>query len=33
LAPCRVFYRHDDHKVYILHVLRSEQQLRRSGLK
>lgn len=31
--PCRVFYRHDGDKVYILHVMRSEQRLRRSRLK
>jgi len=23
-SPCRVFYRHDDIRVYILHVMRSE---------
>ena len=26
--PCRVFYRYDGHKVYILHVMRSERLLR-----
>lgn len=31
--PCRVFYRHDDIRVFILHVMRSEQQLRPSKLK
>ncbi len=30
--PCRVFYRHDRSVVYILHVIRSEQRLRRSRL-
>lgn len=30
--PCRVFYRHDGERVYILHVLRSEMRLRRSRL-
>lgn len=30
--PCRVFYRHEDDRVYILHVMRSEQRLRRSRL-
>lgn len=30
--PCRVFYRHDGRKVYILHVMRSEQLLRKSRL-
>jgi toxin ParE1/3/4 len=28
--PCRIFYRFEHDKVYILHVLRSEQLLRRS---
>ncbi len=26
--PCRVFYRHDGSTVLVLHVMRSEQQLR-----
>ncbi len=30
--PCRVFYRLDGERVVILHVMRSEQQLRRSML-
>lgn len=30
--PCRVFYRHDGHKVYILHVMRSERLLRKEHL-
>jgi plasmid stabilization system protein ParE len=32
--PCRVFYRHDltAARVYILHVMRSEQKLRRTKL-
>jgi toxin ParE1/3/4 len=30
---CRVFYRHDDSYVFILHVMRSEQRLRASKLK
>ena len=30
--PCRVFYRHDGHKVLILHVMRSERLLRRGRL-
>ena len=30
--PCRVFYRFDGERVYILHVMRSEQRLRRSRL-
>ena len=32
-TPCRVFYRHDDTSVYILHIMRSEQRLRASKLK
>lgn len=28
ITPCRVFYRIDGDRVYILHVMRSEQQLR-----
>lgn len=28
--PCRIFYRFEHDKVYVLHVLRSEQLLRRS---
>ncbi len=32
-SPCRVFYRHDDSCVFILHVMRSEQRLRASKLK
>ena len=31
--PCRVFYRHDDNSVFILHVMRSEQRLHASKLK
>ncbi|MGA9573624.1 MAG: type II toxin-antitoxin system RelE/ParE family toxin [Lysobacterales bacterium] len=31
--PCRVFYRQGDACVFILNVMRSEQQLRRSKLK
>lgn len=30
--PCRVLYREDGSCVYILHVMRSEQRLRRSKL-
>ena len=30
--PCRVFYRHERQVVYILHVIRSEQRLRRTRL-
>ena len=31
--PCRVFYRHNNTHVFILHVMRSEQRLRASKLK
>lgn len=31
--PCRILYRHEEVRVYILHVIRSEQRLRRSRLK
>jgi len=27
-APCRIFYRQDDDRVYILYVLRGERSLR-----
>lgn len=30
--PCRVFYRYDGHKVFILHVMRSERLLRKREL-
>lgn len=30
--PCRVFYRHENHRVYILHIMRGGQRLRRSRL-
>ena len=30
--PCRVFYRYDGRKVFILHVMRSERLLRKSKL-
>jgi len=30
--PCRVFYRYDGHKVFILHVIRSERLLRKGQL-
>lgn len=30
--PCRVFYRYDGHKVFILYVMRSERLLRRERL-
>lgn len=31
--PGRVFYRYDGHKVFILHVMRSERLLRKGKLK
>jgi len=30
--PCRVFYRFDGHKVFILHVMRAERVLRKARL-
>ena len=30
--PCRIFYRYDNKKVYILHVMRSERLLRKRRL-
>ena len=30
--PCRVLYRYDGHKVFILHVMRSERLLRKGQL-
>jgi len=30
--PCRVFYRHDGKIVFVLHVMRSERQLRKRVL-
>jgi len=32
-SPCWVFYRYNDSFVFILHVMRSEQQLRAGKLK
>lgn len=31
-TPCRVFYRYDGHKVFILHVMRFERLLRKGRL-
>ena len=31
--PCRIFYRFDQHSVFILHVMRSERLLRKKHLK
>jgi addiction module RelE/StbE family toxin len=31
--PCRIIYRYEDDQVFILHVMRSEQRLRRSKLR
>jgi len=31
-APCRLFYRHEGHKVFILHVMRFERLLRKGQL-
>jgi len=30
--PCRVFYRYDGHKVFILYVMRAERSLRKGRL-
>jgi len=30
--PCRIFYRYDDRKVFILHVMRFERLLRKGRL-
>ena len=30
--PCRVFYRYDGHKIFVLHVMRSERLLRKGRL-
>jgi plasmid stabilization system protein ParE len=30
--PCRVFYRYDGHKVFVLHVMRVERLLRKGQL-
>ncbi len=30
--PCRIFYRYDGHRVYVLHVMRAERLFRRSRL-
>ncbi len=31
-TPCRVFYRYDGHKVFVLHVMRFERLLRKGQL-
>lgn len=31
--PCRVFYRYDGHRVFILHVMRTERVLRKGKLE
>lgn len=31
--PCRIFYRHEEESVFILHVMRSERLLREGGLE
>ena len=30
--PCRIFYRQDSNRVYVLHVIRAEQLLRKGEL-
>ena len=32
VAPCRIFYRHDEGRVYILYVMRGERSLRPNQL-
>jgi len=31
--PCRIFYRHEEERVFILHVMRSERLLRDTNLE
>jgi plasmid stabilization system protein ParE len=31
-APCRVFYRYDGHRIFVLHVMRFERLLRKGQL-
>jgi plasmid stabilization system protein ParE len=31
--PCRVFYRHEGNRVFVLYVMRSERLLRKGQLK
>jgi toxin ParE1/3/4 len=31
-APCRIFYRYEGERVYVLHVMRGEMQLRKGLL-
>jgi plasmid stabilization system protein ParE len=31
-APCRVFYRYDGARVFVLHVMRGEQRFRKTRL-
>ena len=33
VGPCRVFYRHDKNRVAIVHVMRSERELRKHLLR
>jgi toxin ParE1/3/4 len=30
--PCRIFYRHDGGRIYVLHVMRAERRLRKTRL-
>jgi len=32
-SPCRVFYRYDGERVFVVHVIRSERLLRKSRLR
>jgi len=33
VGPCRIFYRHDENRVTIVHVMRSERELRKLLLR
>jgi toxin ParE1/3/4 len=33
IPPCRVFYYFEDNNIYVVHIMRSEQQLRRYMLE
>ena len=31
--PCRIFYRHDGTRVFVVHIMRTERLLRRTALR
>jgi len=33
VGPCRVFYRHDEYRIVIVHVMRGERELRKLLLR